>query len=286
LNLIGKVDLVMWTKNGEGTLPFVLKRIAQVIPSAFVNKRIVVDDCSSDKTREIAKAFGWAVVFNEGGGISNGANTALKQVESDFFISFEQDLLLAYDWWQKIPRYLSDLTVAVASGIRFVDYPLSIRRIEEYSAENYRKLEKEGLYSLYVKTLDNTIYRTEIIRRLGEFPMIPSSVGVDCAMSQRVFLGGYQWKVDYNVVSVHLRPGLKGELAHNYWYGTCSDELERAMFQRNASTRGMLLRFLFSPARGIEIAIKKRAPEAIYIYPLMRLSYLRGLFDGRRRTVR
>ncbi len=284
--MVGKVDLVMWTKNGSRTLPFVLKRINQVIPSASVNNRLLVDDQSTDSSREIAESFGWRVIPNEGNGISNGANTALKQVETEFFVSFEQDLLLARDWWQKLPRYLSDPKVAVASGIRFVNYPLSIKRIEEYSAENYRKSEKEGLYSPYVKTLDNTIYRTDVIRRLGGFPAIPGSVGVDWSMSQRVFLGGYRWKVDYNVVSVHLRHGLKGELAHNYWYGTCSDELERSMFQRNASARRMLLRFLFSPIRGLEIAVKKRAPEAIYIYPLMRLSYLRGVFDGRRRAVR
>jgi glycosyltransferase involved in cell wall biosynthesis len=94
LSLIGKVDLVMWTKNGQATLPTVLKQIAKVIPSEFVNKKIISDDGSTDYTVEIAKSFGWSVFSNEGQGISDGANTALKHVESEYFISFEQDLIL------------------------------------------------------------------------------------------------------------------------------------------------------------------------------------------------
>jgi hypothetical protein len=31
--MIGKVDLVMWAKNGENVLPTVLKRIDEVIPT-------------------------------------------------------------------------------------------------------------------------------------------------------------------------------------------------------------------------------------------------------------
>jgi len=79
--LLEKIDLVMWTKNGAGTLPLVFNRISEVIPDKFVNNRIVVDDHSTDHTREIAKSFGWNVILNEGSGISDGANTDLKYVK-------------------------------------------------------------------------------------------------------------------------------------------------------------------------------------------------------------
>src|SRR3989304_8467464 len=119
LLMFGKVDLVMWTKNGSETLPLGLKRISQVIPGNFVNRRIIVDDRSVDDTRKIAESSGWSVTFNEGNGISDGANTALKHVESPYFVSFEQDLLLARDWWEKIPPLLKTSHVAAASGMRF-----------------------------------------------------------------------------------------------------------------------------------------------------------------------
>ncbi|NIW13622.1 MAG: glycosyltransferase, partial [Candidatus Thorarchaeota archaeon] len=91
-----------------------------------------VDDDSVDDTREIAKSFGWQVFFNEGKGISSGANTALKHVTSDFFVSFEQDLLLAWDWWEKIPRLLKGEKVAVASGVRVPNQPEALRKLQEY----------------------------------------------------------------------------------------------------------------------------------------------------------
>jgi len=280
-----KVDLVMWTKNGGETLSVVLAGIAKVIPDEFVNKRLIVDDRSTDNTREIAKAFGWDVIFNEGKGISDGANTALKHVETECFISFEQDLLLASDWWRKVPPYLSSSSVALASGVRFVYYPPVLKKLQEFTAANYKNEEKEGQFFPYVKTLDNTIYKTKIMRTLGGFPTLTISAGIDHVLAQRVHLSGFKWKVDYDVKSVHLRKGLGDELAHYYWYGTCSDTLERSLFKRSASARLMALRLFFSPIRGLQIALKKNAPQAIYIYPLLRLAFLRGVFDGRRRAI-
>ena len=74
--MIGKVDLVMWTKNGAQTISAVLQQINEVIPKEFVDKKIIVDDESSDDTRSIACSFGWSVIPNKGQGISDGANTA------------------------------------------------------------------------------------------------------------------------------------------------------------------------------------------------------------------
>ena len=133
-----KVDLVMWTKNGAETLPSVLTRISEIIPDRSVNEKIVVDDRSSDHTRKIAESFGWTVVFNEGKGISDGANTALKHVTAEYFISFEQDLLLARCWWDKIPPYLNNPKVAAASGMRFADKPVGVNRLQKYVAKKYR----------------------------------------------------------------------------------------------------------------------------------------------------
>jgi glycosyltransferase involved in cell wall biosynthesis len=90
----------MWTFNGEKTLPAVLSRINQVVPKDRVNQKFIVDDRSKDNTVAIAKQLGWNVVRNEGKGISDGANTALKHVETEYFCSFEQDIILAPQWWQ------------------------------------------------------------------------------------------------------------------------------------------------------------------------------------------
>jgi glycosyltransferase involved in cell wall biosynthesis len=272
----------MWTKNGADTLPVVLNRIAEVVPAESVNNRVIVDDSSTDNTREIAQQFGWAVIQNAGEGISDGANTALRQVESPLFVSFEQDLVLARDWWQRVPRLLEDSQVAVASGVRVSNQPRVIKKIQEYSMELYEQRSKSDELFLYGKTLDNTLYRTEIIRSLGGFPKLAISAGVDNVLAQKLCLEGFKWSVDYSVRSTHLRKGLRQELDHYYWYGTCMVTLNPLLSGQKVDLRKFTMRWLLSPLRGLDIAFRKKAPEAFYIYPLMRLATLRGIADGLR----
>jgi glycosyltransferase involved in cell wall biosynthesis len=288
-----KVDLVMWTKNGAETLPSVLTRISEIIPDRSVNEKIVADDRSSDHTRKIAESFGWTVVFNEGKGISDGANTALKRVESKWFISFEQDLILARDWWDKIPKALENPKVAAASGMRFANKPAGIRRLQQYVAKKYRgeaKLEswlrgREMAAFTLGKTLDNTIYRTEVVRAVGGFPKLKSSSGVDTILAYLVDQGGYHWYVDYSVQSVHFRRGLRQELEHQYWYAKQLDEIWRRIEtetnKRPPVTKlSVVYRFFMSPFTGLFMAYKTMEPSIVYIHPLLRFYYLKGLLES------
>jgi glycosyltransferase involved in cell wall biosynthesis len=267
----------MWTKNGAETLPVVLKRISKVIPSESVNKQVIVDDRSTDNTREIAKSFGWDVVLNEGKGISDGANTALKHVTSTYFISFEQDILLTRDWWEKVPGHLSEPEVAVASGVRFSNQPPALRSIQEYALERYRRSKDRIESFLCGKTLDNTIYKTKVIRRIGGFPRISRPAGMDAVLALQLHQNHFKWKVDDTVRSVHLRKGLRDELTHYYWYGLSYEK------ERDIDILSLGSRLFFSPLRGLGIAIKRKAPQAVYIYPLIRFVGLKGIFDGRKR---
>jgi len=288
-----KVDMVMWTKNGAKTLPLVLKRINEAIPSEAVGKKVVVDDKSTDNTAKIAGSFGWTVVDNEGTGISDGANTVLKRVEAERFISFEQDLLLSRDWWSKIPRYLENPKVAAASGMRFADRPIGVMKLQQYVAKKYRgesnlaswlRTRQMAAFTLG-KTLDNTIYKTEIIRSIGGFPKMRVNAGVDAVLAYKVEQSGHQWVVDYNVQSVHLRQDLKQELKHQYWYATQLNEIwKRIQTETNRpppiTKSGILFRFAVSPFTGLFMAVKTREPSIVYIHPLIRLYYTRGLLEA------
>jgi len=286
--MIRKVDLVMWTKNGAETLPLVLKRISEVIPQEFVNSHIIVDDHSTDDTREIAKSFGWQVVFNEGSGISDGANTALKRVTTEYFISFEQDLLLAREWWQNIPRYALPKSVAIVSGIRLSVGLRVLAKIQEYEYEKCRRVQEARKFDfdkfLRGKTLDNTIYKTAVIRGLGGFPKLSISTGVDTVLAYRIHASGYEWKVDYTTKSIHLRKGLKDAFSHVYWYGTCHDALSMTLLNKPTDLKKMMIKLFFSPVLGLHITIKKRCPQTLYVYPLIRFNNLRGVIDSRKNT--
>jgi glycosyltransferase involved in cell wall biosynthesis len=290
--MIGKVDLVMWTKNGAATLPLVLRRINEVIPSTFVNKKVTVDDESTDNTREIAESFGWDVIPNEGQGISDGANTALRNVASEFFVSFEQDLLLARDWWDTVSNSIRNPKVAIASGIRFASKPAGVRKLQQYVAKKYRgeaglaswlKGRQMAAFTLG-KTLDNTIYKTKIIKSIGGFPKLQSNSGVDTTLAYTLSHYGYYWFVDYNVQSVHLRHDLKQELSHQYWYAKQLYEIWGKIETRTnkrppITKRGVVSRFFTSPFTGVFVAFKTKEPTITYIHPLIRFYYLKGYLE-------
>ncbi len=293
--MVVKVDLVMWTFNGAATLPAVLRRISDVIPSDSIGKRVISDDRSTDETRRIAESFGWTVVLNGGKGISDNANTVLKEVESEFFVSFEQDLLLARDWWAKISPVLEDPNVAAASGMRFADRPRGVRQLQLYVAKKYRgeaQLEswlrgREMAAFTLGKTLDNTIYRTRVVREVGGFPKLASSSGVDTILAYEIDEQGYRWFVDYSVQSVHLRGGLGQELSHQYWYAKQLNEMWRKISlatrkQAPPVTRfDVFYRFVMSPFTGLFMAYQTREPSLAYVHPLIRLYYLRGYLGSR-----
>jgi glycosyltransferase involved in cell wall biosynthesis len=258
------MDLVMWAKNGAATLPRVLAKIEQVIPADVVGQKIFVDDNSTDLSVPIAQDFRWKVIRNIYGGISNGANLALAQVQTPFFASFEQDLLLCPEWYNKVFLILPKKPYVVTSGVRIPNNPESLRKIEAYTTEKYCEQTKVNPKFMCAKTIDNTIYCTDVIRGLGGFPLVKNNVGVDSALHQKVLDTGYLWSVNFNVVSTHLRGGLRNELKHHYWYG------------KSLSAKQSLPRALFSPFRAIQIAYNKRCLKILAVYPILRTATLAG----------
>ena len=121
-------------------------------------------------------------------------------------MSFEQDLLISRDWVQKIPR-LVEGKVAVASGMRFADKPVGIRALQKYVAKKYRGESsfspylKSRLWSAFTlgKSLDNTLYKTDVVNEIGGFPVTKTNVGIDTALAYEILNAGYDWKVDYSV---------------------------------------------------------------------------------------
>lgn len=290
---LNRTDLVMWTKNGAMTLPTVFRRIEEVVPNEFVKQKIIVDDQSTDNTREIAGSFGWTVVSNQGKGISDGANTALEHVTSEYFVSLEQDLLLDPEWHKKVPAKMSDSGVAVSSGMRFADKPIGLRKLQQYVARKY--IGETGLASwlrtrqmsafTLGKTLDNTIYRTDIMKSIGGFPKMHVNAGVETVLAYTIAKAGYQWVVDYTTQSTHLRSGLRQELDHQEWYASILHEIwSQIATQTNqpppVTRSDVVYRLLISPFTGLFIATKMREPSITYIHPLIRLFYFKGLLKA------
>ena len=276
-----KVDLCMWTKNGAKTLPIVLERINKVIPKEQVGEKYIVDDRSHDSTLRIANHYGWNVICNKGSGISDGANTALDLVQTGLFCSFEQDVLLAPDWWSKVsPLILGKPNVAVACGLRFLPKQNFCSNVETYELTR-----KDTDYPAgYGKTLDNTIWNTQLLRTVGGFPKLKYA-GLDTYLHNRFAAQGYQWLVNYDVKSVHYHTGFLSELRRYYFYALSLPQLyNRIGGFSNLYSSDTVGRFLWklgkSPASAFRMALKMDDGRLMAAYPAMRLCWLLGYLRG------
>lgn len=259
-----KVDLVMWVKNGERTLDRVLKRINQVIPKRFIGQKIIVNDHSTDGTAYIIFANHWRQVNNCGFGISDAANLALSLVRTKYFCSFEQDVLLAKDWWPKISKLIVNRKgVVAASGVRFLNQNHFCFNIEPY-------LSCSGVED-YGKTLDNTLWNTSLLRGLGGFPVMDNAF-CETILHHEISDKGLLWCVDKDTCSLHLHSSFLEELKHQYFYGLNMRELQaKADFKVNGLNKVMK-----SPFSALKMVLKMHDPRLFIAYPLCRLAWLGG----------
>jgi len=272
-----RFDIVMWARNGAATLPVVLRRVEECLPKEFVHRKIFVDDHSTDRGRAIAEQFDWEVHDNVEGGVAAGVNKAFSLVDCEYFVSIEQDLLLTRNWWNRISALLEKPDVAVAQGWRLPpEAQLTLRRFEEYRLEHYKK------YELPIFSIDNTMFRTSAARKTGLVPSELKYSGVDTYIYKKVTSLGYHWTIDYDLISTHLRQGgVREQVDRYYRYGLDTPILER----HNLASESKYVRrgvksavgiLLFSPFRGLLIAVTKRCPQIIIYYPLIRFALLKG----------
>jgi glycosyltransferase involved in cell wall biosynthesis len=256
----------MWAKNGEACLPEVLRRIHKVIPNESVCHRILVDDHSTDRTVEIAHDFNWDIYTNPRNGIPSAANEALKHVDHNFFVSIEQDVLLTKDWWDKIPHYIENPSVACAQGIR-VHMDPTLRLLDEWQFDVLRR-------KRLLSSMDNNIFRTKVVRVLGGFPQ-SCPVCTDTILMKRILLETRcKWVIDADVVSLHMRAGLKASVEHNYRMISACARTPLCAENEKPAISSLLRIFLTSPVRAIQIAFARNSPNIVWAYPLLRLYQL------------
>jgi glycosyltransferase involved in cell wall biosynthesis len=254
------LDLVMWTLNGQETLDRSLSSIDRSIPESKVCHRLIMDGGSIDSTSSIAERHGWKVVRSKRG-IANQANEALSRVDTEHYASFEQDILLSPQWFNKITRFASQDDVAVAQGIRFVVGSPTMGAVDR---ENFARTIGRGPLA----SIDNTLCKTSIIRGVGGYRTSNNPQrGVDSLLLESIGKTRYRWVIDQTCVSGHLRPSLAYHLHHSL------QGYQLRLWQLEPTIDHFRL-FGTSPFRGAELAAKYHSPRILLGYPILRWAAL------------
>ena len=104
-----KVSIIIPAYNEESYLPATLESIDAALPDASVETEIiVVDNESTDRTREIAEKFGAQVVMETVHNIARVRNAGAKAASGDVLIFIDADTLVPRPLIQKISAVMED----------------------------------------------------------------------------------------------------------------------------------------------------------------------------------
>ncbi len=261
MRLVTKIDIVMWTLNGEPTLAKCFGSIEKAVPTEAICHRYVVDGGSTDSTREIAERFGWTLVRALQRGIPYQANQALGLVDTELFASFEQDIGVNPAWFNAVlTALLSDPQVAVAQGLRAASGSRYLEAIDDYGV-------RHGLVPRWIYSIDNNLYRTTALRSVGGFPP-DCAMSADGAMRNNLFKNGWKWRVCRDVVSLHYRDSFVKHLRHVVIQSAENKVLWETYPEYRIPDK--LGRVVATPLTSARMASEAQTPGVFFAYPLFR----------------
>jgi glycosyltransferase involved in cell wall biosynthesis len=191
------VDVVIITKNSEHMLSECLKSVYKNVP---VNRLIVVDGGSTDKTLEIVHEFqkkhGNILLIPDRGNRATARQKGINQVKTEWFMFVDSDAVLCKDWFKKAEKYLGQ-NVGAVWGIEVwstIQNPVVLKIFLWITRK---------IFDLRGGTHD-TLIRTDLVKDI-EIPKI-LHVFEDAYIKDWITQKGYKMIACYNPYCIHYRP--------------------------------------------------------------------------------
>lgn len=194
---IGKIDVVVLTKNSEAQLERCLEAVYRNVP---VNRLIVVDGYSTDKTLSIVKKFNKkhrnVLLIQDNGLRGKARKIGIKNVQTHWFMFVDSDAVLCNGWFEKA-KGLIDKDVGAVWGIE-VWSEIQSSRILRLFLRVTRKI-----FDLRGGTHDLLLRREAV-----EDIVIPENLHVfeDAFIKEWITKKGYRVIATYDPYCVHYRP--------------------------------------------------------------------------------
>ena len=206
-----KITVIIPAYNEEISIADTINSLKmQTVPAQDI---IVVDDCSTDKTGEVAWNLGVTVIrpTKNTGSKAGAQNFALKQVETELVMALDADTTLAPDALEKLQKEFSNPKVAAACGFvlpryvstlwergRYVEYLLAFtwyKPIQDYYG---KPMISSGCFSMY---------SAQILKELGGWQT--RTLAEDMDLTWSFYEKGYMVRFVTEAVCYPIEP-------HNY----------------------------------------------------------------------
>jgi cellulose synthase/poly-beta-1,6-N-acetylglucosamine synthase-like glycosyltransferase len=212
-----------WPKVSVGIPAFnesetVLRTVKSILSADYPKDKmeiIVVDDGSTDSTAEVVGGFAKShpevrVISSKNGGKASALNVALKHSTGDFFAVVDADSRISANSIKKSLSNFADGKIgAVISRVR-VDEPKNflerIQRFEYIMSSMVRKI-MCNFGTLYMTPGVLSIYRIDVLRKLGGFTKDRTNLTEDLEIAMRLKYNGYLIKMEPESITYTHVPG-------------------------------------------------------------------------------
>lgn len=171
---------------------------------------IVIDDCSKDRTGDIAREHGATVVRTptNTGNKSSALNYGLTFVTSEMTLAIDADTVLADDAIEKLLPAMKEPDVAGACGYVIPRFVRSIWERGRYVEYLFAFSLYKPLQDYYEKPLLASgcfaIYRTEVLRSVGGWPH--RTLAEDMDLTWNCYLAGWRVRFVEDAVCYPIEP--------------------------------------------------------------------------------
>jgi biofilm PGA synthesis N-glycosyltransferase PgaC len=166
-----KLTVLVPAYNEAATISDTLRSLqAQTLPPEDI---IVIDDCSTDSTSEIARSFGVTVVRppRNTGSKAGAQNYALDMVRTEYTMAIDADTTLAPDGIAKLLPALEDPSISAACGFVLPRYVRTLwergRYVEYLFAFSFYKPIQDYYRRPLISSGCFSVYRTDVLRANG-----------------------------------------------------------------------------------------------------------------------
>jgi len=255
-----RIDVVVCTYQSEKYLDECLTSIEKSVP---INRLIIIDHYSTDKTIEIAKKHNAEIHF-ENVGLGYARQMAINLVKTPIFMFVDSDVVFHnYDWFSK--------------AVSLIDEKRKIGAVVVYTGPptNFLRTKYANFWCKWVPALKKVsfhTYSTLMLKKAVKGIKIPSILGVNENLYIRSYMEKHGWThIVIEASGIHYVTYVEKKGA---WFGAG----DRILHGFHAlSLFHLLIRRVFTaPLKAIPPAIAMKNPEIILWNTRFWLKYLKG----------